>query len=294
MAANSIEKPFFYQFTDALDERPLGSASWLPIMAAAYFVSLTALKPFAGATWLQKPLKYFAVVNNALMCVYSTWAFVAVAAILAQNWSNAGYSVKAPFCDTQRDLLKTMDYQLYIFYLSKYWEWIDTWVLVLKGKPVWPPANSQFFLHVFHHATTATVGWLAWRQELTVAWVGPLTNAFVHMLMYGYYTIVTVVPSAQKFGIYITPVQIFQFMLCLTSFAPEAIDSVLNGGSACGATKRCSAWMLFAYITYLFFFVKMFADKKKSRRAAKAAAAGTTAATAVPATPAQKEMLKKD
>ena len=292
--ANFIEKPFFYQWaTGILDERPLGSASWLPVMAVAYFVSLTALKPFAGVKWLQKPLKYFAVANNALMCIYSTWAFAAVALILAQNWSNAGYAISPLFCDTKRELLQKMDYQLYIFYLSKYWEWIDTWVLVLKGKPVWPPQNSQFFLHIFHHATTATVGWLAWRQELTVAWVGPLTNAFVHMLMYGYYTAVTVLPFVQKFGIYITPVQIFQFMLCLTSFAPEAIDSVLFGGSACGATKRCSAWMLFAYITYLFFFVKMFADKKKARRAAKADKAAAKATT-VPATPGQKEMLKAD
>jgi len=273
VTAAFLEKPFVYQWaTGPLDERPFGSAAWLPIMAIVYFASLTALKPFAGAKWLQTPLKYFAIINNALMCLYSTWAFVAVAAILARNWSNAGYAFSPLVCDTDRQLLKTMDYQLYIFYLSKYWEWIDTYVLVLKGKPVWPPANSQYFLHIFHHTTTATVGWLAWRQELTVAWVGPLTNAFVHMLMYGYYTLVTVSPSVQKFGIYITPIQIFQFMLCLASFAPEAADAVLNGGAACGATRRCSGWMLFAYITYLGFFVKMFADKKAARRASKAAA----------------------
>jgi len=295
--ANFIEKPFFYQWgTGPLDERPLGSGEWLPYMAIAYFVSLTALKPLAGASWLQKPLKYFAVVNNAFMCLYSTWAFVVIATVLARNWSNSGYAITPFFCDTQREMLKSMDYQMYIFYVSKYWEWIDTYILVLKGKPVWPPANSQFFLHIFHHATTATVGWLAWRQELTVAWVGPLTNSFVHMLMYGYYTLVTIMPSAQKFGIYITPVQIFQFMLCLASFAPEAVDSVLFGGASCGATKRCSAWMLFAYLTYLGFFVKMFADKKAARRAAKKAKAegGGKAPATVSVTPGQKEMLKKD
>ena len=57
-AANFIEKPFFYEsVTGPLDDRPLGSASWLPIMAVAYFASLTMLKPLAGAKWLQKPVK---------------------------------------------------------------------------------------------------------------------------------------------------------------------------------------------------------------------------------------------
>ena len=35
-----------------------------------------------------------------------------------------------------------MDFQMYIFFLSKFWEWIDTWVLVLKGKGVWPVEPS--------------------------------------------------------------------------------------------------------------------------------------------------------
>lgn len=266
-----IEKPFFYEFSGPLDERPLGSGTIVPIMAILYLVSLTALKPLAGAKWLQTPLKYLAIVNNAFMCVYSTWAFIAVAQILARNWSNVGFGIKPLLCDTGREMLKSLDYQMYIFYVSKYWEWIDTYVLLLKNKPVWPPSNSQYFLHVFHHATTGAVAWLAWRQELTVAWVGPLTNAFVHMLMYGYYTAVTVFPSVQKFGIYITPIQIFQFMFCLASFVWESGDAVFFGSASCGTSKRAAAWMLFTYSTYLYFFVKMFADKKAARRAAKAA-----------------------
>ena len=248
------------------DDWPLGDAMWLPIMAVAYFVSLTALRPLAGAAWLQRPLRWVALANNALTCAYSTWAFVSVATILWRNWRRQGFAITPLVCDPHRRMLADLDLQLYIFYLSKYWEWIDTWILVLRGKPVWPPGSSQYRLHVFHHATTATVGWLAWRQELTVAWVGMLTNTFVHMLMYAYYTVVTLYPSIETIGIYITSIQITQFILCLMAFAPEAVDAV-GGGVACGATRRCSAWMFFAYTVYLGFFVKMFRDKARKRAA---------------------------
>jgi hypothetical protein len=140
----------------------------------------------------------------------------------------------------------------------------------------WPPANTQFFLHIFHHTTTATVGWFAWRQELTVAWLGPLSNSFVHVLMYGYYALVTVFPAMRKFGLYITPIQIVQFMLCLLSIVPESIDAIAFGGAHCGATVRCVHVMLFAYLTYLYLFVKMYRDKKAAVKAAKAAKAAKT------------------
>ena len=67
----------------------------------AYFVSLTALKLFAGVgakgEALEKPLKYFALVNNVLMCAYSAWAFVAVAALVVSNWAPAAGPVKPQF-----------------------------------------------------------------------------------------------------------------------------------------------------------------------------------------------------
>ena len=44
--------------------------------------------------------------------------------------------MSAPFCDRDRRLLKSLDFQMYVFFLSKFWEWFDTYVLVLKGKEV--------------------------------------------------------------------------------------------------------------------------------------------------------------
>jgi hypothetical protein len=140
---------------------------------------------------------------------------------------------------------------------------------LLKGKPMWLPESSQNFLHVFHHATTGAVAWFAWRQELSIAWIGPLTNAFVHTAMYGYYAGVTVMPSVKKYGKYITPIQILQFRVCLLSLVPSFIDLLFNQSRRCGDTTRCVWYMVFTYAVYLVLFVKMSNAKKAARQAAK-------------------------
>ena len=71
-------------------------------------------------------------------------------------------------------------------------------------------------------------------------------------------------PGVRKYGLYITPIQILQFILCLLSLIPDAIDILLYGGARCGATKRGVAWIVFAYGFYLVLFTKMFNAKKKA------------------------------
>jgi hypothetical protein len=253
---------------DLPDSRPFGPGWWLPTMALLYLLSLTVLKLlFAGVPWVQAPLKYFMLLNNTLMAVYSGWTTLAVGATV---WANAATDLDSSwqiFCDPGRALMKDLDLQMYIFYISKFWEWLDTYALVLKGKDVWPPSSNQFFLHIFHHSTTGAIAWLAWQQELSVAWIGPLTNGFVHTLMYAYYALVTVFPGVRKFGLYITPIQIFQFIICLTTVAPEAVDALVLGGAAgCGMTKRCAVWMAITYGAFLYMFWQLYNDKKRLAR----------------------------
>ena len=147
MAANTtlrslqsvIEDPWRYEWAiDAPDKRPFGAAVYLPVMAIVYLASLTVLKALlAGAAWLERPLKGAALINNVIMCIYSLWALVGVGAGVLAEWADAGYSMSAPFCDRDRRLLKSLDFQMYVFFLSKFWEWFDTYVLVLKGKDVY-------------------------------------------------------------------------------------------------------------------------------------------------------------
>ncbi len=68
----------------------------------------------------------------------------------------------------------------YVYYLSEFYELLDTFILILKKRPL-------TFLHVFHHATVIIMCylWLQFVQSLEI--ITLLTNTIVHVIMYSYY-----------------------------------------------------------------------------------------------------------
>lgn len=70
----------------------------------------------------------------------------------------------------------------YVYYLSKYYELLDTVLQLLKGRP--PP---HFGLHAYHHAVVLLMAW-AWLEYVqTLQYIGLLFNTSVHVVMYYYY-----------------------------------------------------------------------------------------------------------
>ncbi|KAG0499428.1 hypothetical protein HPP92_003666 [Vanilla planifolia] len=72
----------------------------------------------------------------------------------------------------------------HVFYLSKIYEFLDTALILLSGDR---GRRRLSFLHVYHHAVVVVMSylWLATRQSLLP--VALVTNATVHVAMYGYY-----------------------------------------------------------------------------------------------------------
>ncbi|KAK3264660.1 hypothetical protein CYMTET_26613 [Cymbomonas tetramitiformis] len=91
----------------------------------------------------------------------------------------------------------------YVYYLSKFYELIDTAVLILRGK-------GLNFLHVFHHASVILMAylWLECAQSLQT--IALMTNTFIHVIMYSYYFLcsIGVQPPWKKL---VTQSQIIQF-----------------------------------------------------------------------------------
>ncbi|KAJ7547288.1 hypothetical protein O6H91_08G078500 [Diphasiastrum complanatum] len=92
----------------------------------------------------------------------------------------------------------------YIYYLSKFYEFLDTVIVILRKKPL-------TFLHVFHHATVVIMcfNWLEYSQSLHI--IGLLTNTGVHVIMYLYFLLCSLgfSPPWKKF---VTNCQIVQFV----------------------------------------------------------------------------------
>ena len=59
------------------------------------------------------------------------------------------------FCEPQGSVATgSLYYWSYLYYLSKYYELVDTLLQLMKGRP--PP---HFFLHVYHHAVVLLMAW---------------------------------------------------------------------------------------------------------------------------------------
>ena len=243
-----------------LDERPLGSWQHMLYMSLLYLVIIAPL------SFLMKGRKgylstFVAFVHNALMSAYSLYEFIGCYLVLSRNWARHGNSPRALVCDPDAGMLDGMDFWIYTFYLSKFYEWIDTiFLIVMRGKPQVPTDDWQKVLHVFHHTVTPSIVWVAWRYRLSIAWSGPLTNSIVHVIMYAYYMLVDYVPAVRRFGVLITPVQLVQFTLCIGLLVGEVYYWFSNP-SVCQPDPEPVYWLAFCYVAFLALFVKLYIDK---------------------------------
>jgi len=100
---------------------------------------------------------------------------------------------------------EAMAHVLYLYYLSKFWEFLDTFIMVLRK------SNQQIsFLHVYHHASVTAIWWYnMYYYPGGEAWPAAFLNSFVHVWMYGYYFLATlnIQVSWKK---YLTQLQISQ------------------------------------------------------------------------------------
>jgi len=222
----------------------------------------TLTKTHAEEKAKYKPINisFVTVPHNLVMCLYSLYTFVGVAIVIFQNLKKANFNLSILWCDPNIQMKEGMDFWVYTFYMSKYVEYLDTIFLLLKAKPVIPPENSQYFLHIYHHAITAAIVWVTMYYNFSTSWTGPFTNSFVHVLMYGYYFLTEIDKIDRSLGgKFITPIQIVQFMFCLASVIFESLQ--LHCGTHMGAV----VFMVVNYMIFFVFFVKVYLDKTRER-----------------------------
>ncbi|CBQ72860.1 conserved hypothetical protein [Sporisorium reilianum SRZ2] len=168
---------------------------WLPLaFSLAYYViahsangivKRNANKDYTkGSGLLPTLLRFLILVHNAGLAIYSgwTWAMMFPYAVdfLRQGLAAAGYDgLKLALCSMPTNFPHLGKYA-YIFYLSKYYEVVDSIILLLKGKRV---SNLQSY----HHAGAIICMWIAYRYQSQPVWVFCVFNSFVHTWMYTYY-----------------------------------------------------------------------------------------------------------
>lgn len=107
---------------------------------------------------------------------------------------------------------------IWLFYLSKYYEYADTFFLYLQGK-------TPIFLQKFHHIGAVLCWYLAYEYKLDGVVFITIANSFIHSIMYSYYFLsLFKIRWIKKYKIYLTSSQLLQlssaFILPIVYYPP--------------------------------------------------------------------------
>jgi len=141
--------------------------------------------------------------HSAALTFYSLITFVHILPLVLSSANEIGW--EATYCDRDGKLWNAgVGFWGTLFYLSKFWEFLDTVIIVLKGK-------SPSFLQVYHHAGNPFVTHsklilcfldvgvviamylMVASRETGGIFTITILNSFIHTLMYAYYTLTALV-----------------------------------------------------------------------------------------------------
>ena len=95
----------------------------------------------------------------------------------------------------------------WFFYVSKFYETLDTFIILAKGK-------KSSFLQSYHHAGAMLAMWSGIRYMSPPIWMFVMVNSGLHAIMYTYYTLTTLNIRVPKwFKQTLTTLQITQFVV---------------------------------------------------------------------------------
>ncbi|KAI0243586.1 hypothetical protein L0F63_004208, partial [Massospora cicadina] len=197
-------------------------------------------------------LRAFVALHNLALMLFSLLTFYHSAGILSQILTDMG-SIRQRFCDGDNKYWRAgFFYWGWLFYLSKYYEVIDTAIILVKGR-------IPSLLQSYHHAGAIVGMWSLIRTSSPGTWIFVTLNSFVHTVMYAYYILTTLgykLPGKR----YITYMQIVQFFV-------GSLIALLYLVANCATTIQ-NASMVFnlAYVAPLTFLFYRFAQNTYAKR----------------------------
>eukprot|EP01111_Echinosteliopsis_oligospora_P002441 TRINITY_DN1362_c0_g1_i1.p1 TRINITY_DN1362_c0_g1~~TRINITY_DN1362_c0_g1_i1.p1 ORF type:complete len:270 (+),score=35.74 TRINITY_DN1362_c0_g1_i1:108-917(+) len=199
---------FLHTSPNKLQFSPELGSFYVPVVSVLlYWMTLYVIKQVMKN---RKPfeLKYISLVHNFNMTVLSLVMAVAFGYHAIRIFLI--YGGMAAYCGTFTAEDNKLGFWCNIFYLSKFYEFVDTIILVLRKKE---PGT----LHIVHHTITGLISWIAINSEIMMGWITAFNNSLVHVFMYYYYFMQTLKVRVW-WKKYLTTAQIIQFVIdCATS-----------------------------------------------------------------------------
>lgn len=193
-----------------------------------------------------KILRAFMVVHNAALCVFSAWVTANTWPVLISYIQENGWAA----VHEDPKFWELTSYWSTIFFISKYYEFIDSWILVLKG-------SDPSYLQVYHHTGVVIAMWLAIQNKSNWLIFMVVLNSFIHTLMYFYY-VFSVCGYKSKLAKFLTMMQLTQFVLGIVFSGYSFFLNVSN------ESKYSLCFMHTYAIGLIYLFHEMAKEKYKS------------------------------
>ena len=196
-----------------------------------------------------KLFRLFMLLHNLALCLFSLWVTINTWPLLVNYTKIHGY--KALLVD--KDFWISFEYWAIVFYVSKFYEFFDSWILVLKGK-------DPSYLQVYHHFGVVVAMWLACKNHSNWLIFMVALNSFIHTLMYFYY-VFSSLGHKSELASSLTKMQLAQFVTGILLSSPTYILD-----EATWENKLSMAFMHSYAIGLIFLFYQMFLEKYKEKQ----------------------------
>eukprot|EP01083_Nonionella_stella_P184761 671943_1 len=236
----------------------------LYLLTVVYFQpakSTTKSKSKAPKKKTVTKLKLFMFVHNMLLCVFSAMCCYNTAPIVAKVFMNGGFD--GALCDKSLENLYSkgvngvFGYWCYLFYWSKYYEFIDTFIVIARGR-------RPIFLQTFHHCGAVFGMWAVLVTSCTGGYLFVCFNSCIHTAMYFYYAMSSInirVPG--KF--ILTRAQMIQFVIGNSI----ALVQLLVYGDCVRKEDKAVIWYHILYTSFLFTLFSAFYQKTYKKKTKK-------------------------
>lgn len=199
-------------------------------------------------------IKPYIFTYNLYQCILNIWC---VAAMVYEVYSNPWF--KAPWGNTPQPGAQgfRIGFLVWIHYNNKFLELLDTVWMVLRKK------NNQIsFLHCYHHVLLIWSWFFVCKFEAGGdCYFGACVNSFIHILMYGYYTLALLnIPCPWKR--WITNCQMLQFCLCLA----HSIYVTIKGNMPIELPLVQAFVMINMLVLFGNFYKKSYLNKKEGKK----------------------------
>jgi len=209
---------------------------------------------YFGQKWMKNKQPFqiqpYVFTYNLYQCILNLWCVVAMIWEVYSNPHFTGIWGNSP--------QKTIDgyritFLVWVHYNNKYIELLDTLWMILKKKD-----KQISFLHCYHHVLLIWAWFFVCRFEAGGdCYFGATVNSFIHVIMYGYYTLALLKISC-PWKQWITNCQMLQFCACLA----HSIYVLIKGNMPWELPAVQAFVMINMLILFGQFYVKAYSKKK--------------------------------